>query len=60
MTKFSKTNLALNNPLNKSIYTFGVEGSSPPQQFKAICNDLSYSETFHYSFNESKEIARNC
>jgi len=46
MSKFSKTNLALNNPLNKSNYTFGVDGLTHPQQFEAISTDISHAETF--------------
>ena len=47
MSKFSKTNLALNNPLNKSNYTFSVEGLTHPQESEAINIDPIYAETFH-------------
>ena len=47
MTKISKHNLALNNPLNKSNYNFGVEGLNHPQQSEAVSIDPIYAETFH-------------
>ena len=50
MSKFSKTNLALNNHLNKSNYTFGVDGLTHPQQFEVISTNPFYTETFQHKY----------